>query len=151
MIAGFILSDGLGKGASPEDRMPKALTTAVLIVGMLVAIVMNGSGYNAVELIIIAQAVTVLASPIIGGVLLWLANRKDVMKDKVNGPITNTLGVIGLLILLCISVDLITRKLPAQLKRLNAEPAEVEKPLADPAPTTDKQTTDLETEEDENK
>ena len=146
MIAGFILSDGLGKGASPEDRMPKALTTAVLLVGMLVAMASKGLGLSTVELIIIAQAVTVLASPIIGGVLLWLANRRDVMKDKVNGPFTNTLGVIGILILLCISADLIIRKLPAQLDKLLAKPAEVQKPLADPAAIDDNQTTDLEEE-----
>ena len=146
MIAGFILSDGLGKGASPEDRMPKALTTAVLLVGMLVAMASKGLGLSTVELIIIAQAVTVLASPIIGGVLLWLANRRDVMKDKVNGPFTNGLGVIGILILLCISADLIIRKLPAQLDKLLAKPAEVQKPLADPAAIDDNQTTDLEEE-----
>ena len=146
MIAGFILSDGLGKGASPEDRMPKALTTAVLLVGMLVAMASKGLGLSTVELIIIAQAVTVLASPIIGGVLLWLANRRDVMKDKVNGPFTNALGVIGILILLCISADLIIRKLPAQLDKLLAKPAEVQKPLADPAAIDDNQTTDLEEE-----
>lgn len=123
MIAGFILSDGLGKGASAEDKMPKALTTAVLLVGMTVAIAAKKLEMSTVELIILAQAVTVIASPIIGGVLLWLANRRDVMKDKVNGPITNALGVFGLLILLFISVDLITRKLPAQLEKLNKTPA----------------------------
>ena len=124
--------------------MPKALTTAVLLVGMLVAIASKGLGLSTVELIIIAQAVTVLASPIIGGVLLWLANRRDVMKDKVNGPFTNALGVIGLGILLCISADLITRKLPGQLDKLLAKPAEVQKPLADPATIDDNKITDLE-------
>ncbi|MFL2871004.1 MAG: Nramp family divalent metal transporter [Pirellulaceae bacterium] len=142
MIAGFILSDGLGKGANAEDAMPKALTTAVLLVGMIVAIASQGLQYSTVELIIIAQAVTVLASPIIGGVLLWLTNRRDVMKDKVNGPITNALGVIGLLILLCISYDLIDRKLPAQLDKLKVKPAQVEEPLADPESIDTNQTTD---------
>jgi len=142
MIAGFILSDGLGKSANAEDAMPKALTTAVLLVGMIVAIASQGLQYSTVELIIIAQAVTVLASPIIGGVLLWLTNRRDVMKDKVNGPITNALGVIGLLILLCISYDLIDRKLPAQLDKLKVKPAQVEEPLADPESIDTNQTTD---------
>ena len=142
MIAGFILSDGLGKGASAEDKMPKALTTAVLLVGMLVAIASQKLEMSTVELIIIAQAITVIASPIIGGVLLWLANRRDVMGDKVNGPITNALGVIGLLILLLISVDLINRKLPAKFAQLTAKPAieEVEQSEAETQEPTETET-----------
>ncbi|MDG2389912.1 MAG: divalent metal cation transporter, partial [Planctomycetaceae bacterium] len=108
MIGGFILSDGLGLGSSPEDRWPKILTAAVLMTGMGVGLycILVLENQSPVGLIVAAQAVTVLASPLVGGTLLWLTSRRDIMGDDANGPLLTIFGVLGFLILLAMSAKL---------------------------------------------
>lgn len=100
MIAGFILSDGLGLGASAGDWGPKILTTIVLLTGMIVALFVVLQGVDPVPAVVFAQAVTVVGNPLLAGTLLWITNNKQIMGDQTNGPITNTFGVIGFIILL---------------------------------------------------
>ena len=110
MIGGFILADGLGIGSKPEDKWPKIFTIAVLLVGMLVglyAIIILG-GTKPVPIIVAAQAVTVVASPVVAGALLWLTSSRSVMGEHVNGPLLKTLGSIGLGILILMSYRTLT-------------------------------------------
>ncbi|RMG35269.1 MAG: divalent metal cation transporter [Planctomycetota bacterium] len=100
MIGGFILADGLGLGSQPTDRWPRLLTVAVLLTGMLVALYVIESGTKPVGAIVAAQAVTVVASPLMAMVLLWLTNCRDLMGAHRNGWITNLLAGCGLLLLL---------------------------------------------------
>ncbi|HSG73278.1 MAG TPA: Nramp family divalent metal transporter, partial [Planctomycetaceae bacterium] len=81
MIGGFILSDGLGLGSTPEDRWPKIFTIAVLMTGMGVGLycILFLKNESPVGLIVAAQAVTVLAAPLVGGTLFWLSSSKSVM------------------------------------------------------------------------
>ena len=69
MIGGFMLADGLGLGDSPTDVWPRRFTLLVLLVGMAVGLyVINVmGGQRPVTLIVAAQAVTVLASPLVAG------------------------------------------------------------------------------------
>ena len=99
MIGGFILSDGLGLGNKPSGLAPRLLTAAVLLTGMGVALYVILTGTKPVPAIVAAQAVTVLAAPLIGGVLLWLTNNKEVMGDDTNSLLVNVVGGIGLLLL----------------------------------------------------
>jgi manganese transport protein len=85
MIGGFILADGLGLGSKPQDLWPRLLTALVLLSGMGVGLYVISTGVRPVPAIIAAQAVTVLAAPLMAGALLWLTNRRDVM-----GPDTNS-------------------------------------------------------------
>ena len=100
MIGGFILSDGLGLGSKPTDWGPKLFTTAALLSGMGVALVVILKGWDPFVAIVSAQAVTVIASPLMAGTLLWLTNRRDVMGEHVNGLWTNLLAGVGFLLLL---------------------------------------------------
>jgi len=77
MIGGALLSDGLGLGASMDQRWPKLLTTAALVIGMGVAVASRSFGMSRVGLIIFAQALTVLGVPILAGSLLYLATRRE--------------------------------------------------------------------------
>jgi len=116
MIGGFILADGLGLGDRPGDRWPRIFTIMVLLTGMCVGLycILFLESQSPVTLIVTAQAVTVLASPLVAGSLLWLTSRKDIMGENVNGPVALTLGLIGLVLLLAMSTNLaITRVLPA--------------------------------------
>src|SRR5690606_1567823 len=85
MVGGFILSDGLGWGSDPRKLAPRLATTAVLVVGMVVALITIDSGKSPMPAIVFGQAVTVIASPLVAGVLLWLCNRRDVMGEQRNG------------------------------------------------------------------
>ena len=99
MIGGFILSDGLGLGNKPSGLAPRLLTAAVLLTGMGGALYVILTGTKPVPAIVAAQAVTVLAAPLIGGVLLWLINNKEVMGDDTNSLLVNVVGGIGLVLL----------------------------------------------------
>lgn len=103
MIGGFILSDGLGLGSKPEDLWPKLLTSLVLVTGMGVGLYVINTGVRPVPAIVAAQAVTVLAAPVMAGALLWLTNRKDVMREHCNSPIRNALAGVGFLLLLAMA------------------------------------------------
>ena len=75
MIGGLVLSDSLGLGGDMDGRWPRRFTIAALVVGMVVAFLVQESGRPPVNLVIFAQALTVLGNPILAGVLLWLALR----------------------------------------------------------------------------
>jgi manganese transport protein len=121
MIAGFILSDGLGLGSTADSRGPKILTTVVLLTGMIVALLVKAAGMSAVPAVVAAQAVTVIAGPLIAGVLLWLTNSRDVMGERTNGLLTNIFGAIGFLLLLAIATYVATVKVPAGLKKMRQD------------------------------
>lgn len=120
MIGGFVLSDGLGLGSAPEKPVPKLLTAVALLIGMGVAISVLRSGTKPDAAIVVAQAMTVLISPLMAIVLLWLTNRRDLMGEDRNGPIVNGLAVLGLLLLLVMAYRTAdTKVLPAISNWLN--------------------------------
>lgn len=99
MIGGFILSDSLRLGSTPERRAPRVLTAAVLLIGMLVALYVIKSGTKPVSAIVAAQAVTVIAAPLMAVALLWLTNLPSVVGSHRNGPWTNLAAGTGLVLL----------------------------------------------------
>jgi len=116
MIGGFILADGLGIGDRPQDRWPKIFTICVLLTGMGVGLYCIFNNKRPVGLIVAAQAVTVLAAPLVAGTLLWLTSNKQVMKDNVNGPFAFAAGIFGFLLLLVMSGNIaINSVIPAIL------------------------------------
>ena len=104
MIGGFILSDALGLGSTPNERWPRILTAAVLVIGMAVALFVIKTGVKPVPAIVAAQAVTVLAAPLIAGAMLWLTNLESVMGEHRNGPVINIAAGAGLLLLVGMSI-----------------------------------------------
>ena len=100
MVGGFVLCDGLGLGSKPTERAPKLFTASVMIAGMVVALFTIHSGEKPLPAIVFGQAVTVLASPLLAIVILWLTNRRDLMGSHRNGFITNVLASLGLCVLL---------------------------------------------------
>jgi len=110
MIGGFIMADGLGLGSHPEDKAPRLMTVAVLLIGMGVALIVIKADFDSVPLVVAAQAVTVLAAPLAAGVLIWLCNRQDIMGQDRNGRGTNILAGLGFLLLLAIAIFVATQK-----------------------------------------
>lgn len=116
MIGGFMASDGLGWGSDPHQMGPRLLTTAALLTGMLVGVAVIQFGFNRTPTIIAAQAVTVVAAPLVAGVLLWLTSSRDVMGEHVNGPITKTLGGLGLVMLIAMAAKTAFVDLPQKIE-----------------------------------
>jgi Mn2+/Fe2+ NRAMP family transporter len=73
-----------------------------MAVGLYVIIALKGE--RPVTLIVAAQAVTVLASPLVAGSLLWLTSSRAVMGEHANGPVLKCLGGIGFLLLIAMSI-----------------------------------------------
>jgi len=107
MIGGSILADGLGKPAGLSDRLSRIFTVAVLLVGMVVAVLALRTGQKPVNLIIFGSALTVIGNPLMAATILWLANNKQIMGERRNSPILNILGGIGFLVVLFMAVRML--------------------------------------------
>lgn len=105
---GTLLADALGWNSSLSTWRVKLLVYGVLAWGAMVALVAKGSP---IELIIIAQALTVLVAPFLGIILFLLTRRSDVMGDLKNGPWQTGLALVGLVTIFAMSSQLIFRLL----------------------------------------
>ena len=109
MIGGSILADGIGRAPKLSDLWPRRFTVAVLLIGMVIAMLALRTGQKPVKLIIFGQALTVIGNPLMAVTMLWLANRKDVMGDRRNTIVLNILGGVGLLVVLLMAVRVLWR------------------------------------------
>jgi Mn2+/Fe2+ NRAMP family transporter len=91
---GTLLSDGLGWGNKLDNRRVKALIFVVLAFGLVVTLATRGQ--SPVQLLILAQALTVIFAPVLGVLLFILANNKRLMGDLRNRAWHNVFGVLGL-------------------------------------------------------
>ncbi|NLE36608.1 MAG: Nramp family divalent metal transporter [Pirellulaceae bacterium] len=106
MIGGTMAADGLGMKARMSDTAPRWFTVAVMLLGMGVALysLYFLEGRRPLHLLIFGQALTVLGNPLMAGVMLWLANRRDIMGPYRNKSWINVLGAIGFLVVLGMAV-----------------------------------------------
>ena len=124
LIGGFILSDGLGLGSRPDDLWPRIFSAIILIVGMVMALSVVMADISLVPAIVAAQAVTVIAAPVLALALWWLTSREDVMGQDRNTWLTNLSAGVGLVLLLCMAwYTVIAKILPAITMRLELVPA----------------------------
>ncbi|MEZ6077001.1 MAG: divalent metal cation transporter [Pirellulaceae bacterium] len=70
---------------------------------MLVGIAVQQYNFDRTPTIIAAQALTVVAAPLVAGVLLWLTSSRKVMGQYVNRPWTIAAGLVGFLLLLAMA------------------------------------------------
>ena len=104
MIGGSIMSDGLGLGGKMDQLWPKVFTVLALLMGMTVGILVRASGQKPVNLIIFAQAMTVLGNPVLAGSMLWLATRPDLTGEKRVPLWLKILTTIGFLVVLVLAL-----------------------------------------------
>jgi manganese transport protein len=105
VAGGTLLSDGLGFGnrlSSPRVRLG---IFGVLGFGAVVTVV---AGSAPVELIIIAQALTVVVAPLLGVLLVVLANNKRLMGDLRNRWWQNAISAIGMIAIIATCYRLVT-------------------------------------------
>ena len=123
MIGGFIMADGLGLGDKPNELWPRIFTVGVLLTGMCVALVNIVKDWNPVPAIVAAQAVTVLAAPLLAGTLWWLTGHRKVMGDNRNGTAMNLAAGIGFVLLLGMAYRLVSTEIPKKIDALRADAA----------------------------
>ncbi len=114
VMAGGLLSDGLGLGRSMDEKMPKIFTTIALLLGMLIAIFFRG---NIIYALILAQA-SILAVPLIAIGMFMILNNKKVMGRLKNKFWHNVLAVFGF-VLISIMVYFMYSKIITYLQSLN--------------------------------
>jgi Mn2+/Fe2+ NRAMP family transporter len=102
---GTLLSDGLGWGNKLSSMRVRLGILGVLTFGAAVTVVAGGSP---IQLIIGAQALTVVVAPLLGILLVILANNRKLMGDLRNRWWQNTLSVIGVIAILATCYRLIT-------------------------------------------
>jgi manganese transport protein len=81
MIGGQFLADGLGLGDSMRAPWTRHGTALALVTAMTLALMALATGWNHVQLIVVAQACTVLGGPALAMTLLYLATRPDVRRQ----------------------------------------------------------------------
>jgi len=115
VMGGGLLSDGLGLGSSMDEKMPKIFTTIALLLGMLIAIFFRG---NIIYTLILAQASSILAVPLIAIGMFLILNNKKVMGRLKNKFWHNVLAVFGF-VLISIMVYFMYSKIILYIQSLN--------------------------------
>lgn len=101
---GTLLADGLGWGNQLRSPRVRIGVLAVLAVG---AVVTATAGGSPVQLIIAAQSLTVVVAPLLGVLLLVLANNRQLMGELCNRWWQNALGALGLAAILATCAELV--------------------------------------------
>jgi Mn2+/Fe2+ NRAMP family transporter len=102
---GTMLSDALGRGAKAGSIAARIVTGLILAFGLVITLSFQSSP---VGLIVIAQSLTVLIAPLLGILIVVMANKRSVMGGLRNKWWHNLFGAIGLIAIIASSVRLIT-------------------------------------------
>lgn len=102
---GTMLSDALGRGAKAGSPTARIFTGVILVFGLVITLSFQASP---VGLIVIAQSLTVLIAPLLGVLIIIMANKTSIMGDLRNKWWQNLFGAIGLITIVASSLRLIT-------------------------------------------
>ncbi|MGW5052631.1 Nramp family divalent metal transporter [Actinokineospora sp. NPDC004072] len=107
---GHVLADAVGFGDRLDQRKVRIMAT-VAIAGSLVLVMIFGGA--PIQLILVANAATLILFPLLAASILFLATRRGVMRDLTNRWWQTALAVIGLAVVLWgayrVAVELISR------------------------------------------
>lgn len=101
-IGGVMLAESLGLGSKLSERGVRVCILAVMAVGGIVALLFGAVPLN---MIIFAQAITVIIVPIIGVAMYRVANDSKVMGDLKNTWFKNFVAILGILVLIVLAVN----------------------------------------------
>jgi Mn2+/Fe2+ NRAMP family transporter len=101
---GTMLSDARGKGPSPSTRVAKITSAVILVFGLVVTLSFQTSP---VQLIIIAQALTIIVAPLLAMLMLIMSNKEHLMGELRNSWWQNVFGVLGFCSVLGLSALLV--------------------------------------------
>ena len=101
---GTMLSDARGKGPSPSTRVAKTTSGVILVFGLVVTLTFQRSP---VQLIVIAQALTIIVAPMLALLMLVMSNKGPLMGNLRNTWWQNVFGVLGFCSVLGLSALLV--------------------------------------------
>ncbi|RLQ94857.1 Nramp family divalent metal transporter [Falsibacillus albus] len=101
-IGGSMLADGLGLGSKLSSKSVKGLILLVMAFGSLIGIIFGGAPIN---MIIFAQAITIVIVPFIAIAILVVANDEKIMGSLKNTLWKNIVGTAGLIVLILLAVN----------------------------------------------
>ncbi|MGX5718109.1 Nramp family divalent metal transporter [Arthrobacter sp. MAHUQ-56] len=102
---GTMVSDALGRGSKAGSPMARIFTGMILAFGLIVTLTFQGSP---VGLIVVAQSLTVLIAPLLGFLIVIMANKASLMGDLRNRWWHNLFAAVGLIAIVASSIRLIT-------------------------------------------
>lgn len=100
-IGGILLGDSLGFGNSFSSGINRVLVAIVMLLGATIALIF---GRLPLELIVLAQSLTIFIAPLVGIAMYVIANNKRIMKDHVNSTFVKIAGALGLVVILFLAV-----------------------------------------------
>lgn len=86
--AAYAITGVLGLSNDLRSKPARIVWISILVVGGIIAM----TGYNPIEIIVIAQAANGLLLPIVAIILMIVMNNKRIMGKYTNGPVGNVLG-----------------------------------------------------------
>jgi manganese transport protein len=102
LIGATLLVDGYGGDPSMESRPVKMWAVVMMLIGLTVVLIFQGSP---VELIRIAQALSIVALPLLGYLLMTISTDEELMGEYTNSTTINILGVLGYLVVIGIALN----------------------------------------------
>ena len=100
-IGGALLADALGLGRSLSSWQVRACIVGVIVFGAVIALLYGGLP---LQLIVFAQALTIIIAPAAAIFILLIANDKKVMGNTVSPKKDNIIPLVGLVVLLFLAV-----------------------------------------------
>ncbi|WP_338737919.1 Nramp family divalent metal transporter [Haloplanus salilacus] len=104
LIGGALLTDGFDKDPSMDSRPVKLTATGAMIIGTVAILLSQGAG-SPTELLRAAQALAVVAFPLLGFLILTIARDRSMMGEYTNPWYVNVLGGLGYLVIIGIIVN----------------------------------------------
>ena len=101
VLGGSLLGDALGLKSGLRNNKVKVLIALVMLFGAIISVVFN---HLPLELIVLAQSVTIFLVPFIGFSIWWMAGKSDIMGEQVNTPFQRVAGAAGLLLIVLLAV-----------------------------------------------
>lgn len=110
LIGATLLVDGYGGDASMEGRPVKLWSVAAMVLGLVVVLIAGGSP---IELLRTAQALAIIAFPLLGFLVIAISRDREFMGEYRNSPAVTALAVLGYLTILAIVYNYLRTLVPA--------------------------------------
>lgn len=114
MVGGTILNDAIGhndRQSAEFETRGRRIAGGVLGIGLMMSLWIIFSGKSPIQGVVIAQAATVIAAPLSGGLLWALTSRRDIMGEDANKLGDHLLAGLGFITLLLIAGYLVIARI----------------------------------------
>lgn len=100
-VGGAMLGDSLGYSSKLDSKQVKWFISAVMVFGAIIALIF---GKMPLQLIVLAQSVTIFLVPFIGIALFIVANSAEFMGSQKNNTFQKIAGILGLLLVIFLAI-----------------------------------------------